>query len=88
MMTELKWIPDYTTLNEAIDCAEKFIRRAKEVHDNLGDLVNSEYEHYSTAKIAAMKRASMDLTKSLVPLRKDNSHLGKYVEVREDKKNE
>jgi hypothetical protein len=58
-------------LDECIEEAEKFITRAKQAKGRLLDEHCKPYEtHFGNPQTAAVRRTSLDLTKSLSKLRK------------------
>ena len=62
--------PLHKALDEAIDEARRFIDRAEKAKR---ELCTNDYAWVGTKETAAAKRASMDLTRSLVSVRKPNS---------------
>lgn len=57
-------------LDEAIREASRFIKKATEAQARLVIESNERYKSASTKEFAAAKRASMDLTRSLVKVRR------------------
>ena len=57
----------YNKFYNAVVEAERFIRKAKEAMDRLS---NDKHLYASSKETAAAKRASMDLTRALVDVRK------------------
>lgn len=56
-----------TKIDHAVSEAKRFLRKAAEAKKRLG--IDEAY-HYMYKETAAMKRASMDLTRALAELRK------------------
>lgn len=61
--------PLYSALDESIEDAERFIIKAKLAQTQL---TNNDYAWTGTKEAGAAKRASMDLTRSLVAVRNPN----------------
>ena len=59
--------PLYSALRESIEVANRFISKAEAAQD---DLINNQYAWTGTKYTGAVKRPSMDLTRSLVNVRK------------------
>ena len=59
--------PLYTALDDSIEDAKRFIKRAEAAQEVL---INKKYAWVGTPETGAVKRASMDLTRSLVNVRK------------------
>ena len=59
---------DYKTLKEAMDDAERFLHKARAAQRILLPLAGG-YSDSGSKEVGACKRASMDLTRALVPLR-------------------
>jgi hypothetical protein len=59
--------PLHSTLTDAIQEAERFIKKAELARERL---INDEYAWAGTKETAAAKRASMDLTRELVNVRR------------------
>ena len=55
------------TVRDAMAEAERFIKRAKRV---VGDSTENEYIYFGTADTGALRRSSLDLTRSLAEMRK------------------
>ena len=58
------------TLNEAINEAERFLRKAKKAKSGVHKNEYGSIEFASQSDTAAVKRASMDLTKALAAIRR------------------
>lgn len=62
------------TINEAIAEAERFLKKAKAARKQAQEEKPGFYANTATGPVAsATKRASMDLTRALVPLRRDRT---------------
>lgn len=56
-------------LNEAINEAKRFLKKSKELKKEIGN--NNVNMHWASKYKSAVKRSSMDLTRSLSKLRND-----------------